>query len=148
MQTFNAKVLGEKIGLSSVTIASGDNKDMLNPLEEVDPQHVAMMQVLVDGMQERFASIVENSRGFESRDLLDGRIFSAPQALEHNFIDGIGYLQDAIDKLASLLGVEDLYMIRYYEERGFFETLMASRMPQLPDLNIMQSPRFLYLWKP
>lgn len=148
MQTFNAKVLGEKIGLSSVTIASGANKDMLNPLEEVDPLHLAMLQELVDAMQERFASIVENARGLESRDLLDGRIFSAPQALECNLIDGIGYLQDAIDKLALLLDVEDLHMIRYYEERGFFETLMASRLPQLPDINTIQSPRLLYLWKP
>ncbi len=148
MQTLNFKALGDKIGLSSVTIASGDNKDMLNPLEEVDPQHVAMLQELIDGMQERFASIVVNARDLDSRELLDGRVFSAAQAEEENLIDGIGYLQDAIDHLRVLLGVEDLRLIRYQEELGFFEMFMAAKMPQLPDFSAMQSPRFLYLWNP
>ena len=148
MQTLNMKGLGDKIGLSSVTIASGKNKDMLNPFEEVDPLHVEMLQELVDGMQDRFASIVEDSRGFENRDLLDGRIFNSPQALEENFIDGIGYLQDAIEKLTFLLDVDEIYLIRYHVQRGFFEALMSSKLPQLPNLEAMASPRFLYQWKP
>lgn len=148
MQTLNMKGLGDKLGLSSVTIASGENKDMLNPFEEVNPQHVAMLQDLVDSMQDRFASIVQESRGLESRELLDGRVFDAHQAMEHNLIDGIGYQQDAIDKLIILLGVDDLYMIRYEESRGFLDALLASRLPQLPDFNAVEAPRFLYLWKP
>ena len=148
IQTFNIKRLGDMIGLSSVTIASGDNKDMLNPLEEVDPVHRAMLQELVDGMQERFASIVVDSRELESRELLDGRVFSAPQAVEHQLIDHVGYFQDAVEILADLLGEEELYLVRYRESRGFFDTLMSSRLPRLPDLNAVESPRFLYLWKP
>ena len=148
MQTLNMKGLGEKVGLSSVTIASGKNKDMLNPFEEVNPVHVEMLQELVDGMQERFASIVETARGLESRELLDGRVFNAAQAMEHNLIDGVGYLQDAIDKLVFLLDVEDIYIVRYYEELGFFASLMASKMPAVPDFSAIQQPRFLYLWKP
>ena len=148
MQTLNMKGLGDKIGLSSVTIASGDNKDMLNPFEEVNPRHVAMLQELVDGMQERFASIVEDSRGLESRDLLDGRVFNAAQALEHDLIDGVGYLQDAIDKLTLLLDVEEIYIVRYQEQMGFFDMLMASKTPKVPEFNAIQSPKLLYLWKP
>jgi len=148
MQTLNMKGLGEKVGLSSVTIASGENKDMLNPFEEVDPQHVAMLQELVDSMQERFAQIVETSRGLESRELLDGRVFHAGQAMQHNLIDGVGYWQDAIDKLKFLLDVDDLYVVRYYKETSFFDSLMGAKMPNLPDFSAVQSPRFLYLWKP
>lgn len=148
MQTLNMKGLGDKIGLSSVTIASGDNKDMLNPFEEVNPRHVAMLQEIVDGMQERFASIVEGSRGLENRDLLDGRVFNAAQALEHDLIDGVGYLQDAIDKLTLLLDVEEIYLVRYQEQMGFFDTLMASKTPKVPEFNAIQSPKLLYLWKP
>ncbi len=149
MQTLNLKGLGDKLGLSSVTIASGENKDMLNPFEEVNPQHLAMLQQLVDGMHNRFASIVEESRGLESRELLDGRVFDAAQAVEHGFIDGVGYWQDAVDKLAEMLGEDDLYIIRYYEKRGFFDMLMASKLPAMPSLTAMEPPpRFLYLWKP
>lgn len=148
MQTLNMKGLGDKVGLSSVTIASGENKDMLNPFEEVNPKHLAMLQDLVDGMQDRFASIVVASRGLENRDLLDGRIFSADQALEHHFIDGIGYWDDAIDQLETLLGEDELYIVRYTQELGFFESLMSSKLPNLPDLASMEAPRFSYLWKP
>lgn len=148
MQTLNMKGLGDKVGITSVTIASGENKDMLNPFKEVNPQHVEMLQELVDGMQERFAHIVEQSRGLESRELLDGRVFNAAQALEHNLIDGVGYWQDAVDKLKFLMDVEDLYIVRYYKERSFFEALMGAKAPALPDFNAIEAPRFLYLWKP
>lgn len=148
MQSINMKALGDKIGLSSVTIASGKNKDMLNPFKEVNPQHVAMLQDLVDSMQDRFAGIVEQSRGLETRELLDGRVFNVTQAKEHNLIDGVGYWEDAIDKLKFLLDVEELYMIRYSDKYGFWDSLMASKMPVIPDFNAMQSPRLLYLWKP
>jgi len=148
MQTFNAKALSDKIGISAVTIASGENKDMLNPFEEVNPEHVAMLQELVDGMQDRFASIVQESRNLDSRELLDGRVFSAAQAMEHHLIDGMGYWQDAVDKLKELLDVEDLHIVRYYEARGFFDMLVSSKLPQLPDFNALAAPRFMYLWKP
>jgi protease-4 len=148
MQTINMKGLGDMIGLSSVTIASGKNKDMLNPLEPVNPEHMVMLQELVDQMQDRFASIVVESRGLESRELLDGRVFTADQALEYNLIDRVGYWNDAMNDLAALLEVEDLYIVRYAESMGFFDVLMSSRLPQVPDFNAVQSPRFLYLWKP
>jgi protease-4 len=148
MQTLNMKGLGDKVGLSSVTIASGENKDMLNPFEEVNPQHLAMLQELVDSMQERFASIVETSRGLETRELLDGRVFNVTQAVENNLIDGVGYWQDAVDKLKFLLDVDDLYVVRYYKELSFFDSLLGAKMPKLPDFSAVQSPRFLYLWKP
>lgn len=149
MQSINMKGLGDKLGLSSVTIASGANKDMLNPFKEVDPAHRAMLQALVDDMQDRFATIVEESRGFENRDLLDGRVFSAKQALKHNFIDKIGYWKEAVDELERLLGVDELYLVRYYEEQTFFEMLMSAKGPQLPDMTVLETtPRFLYQWKP
>lgn len=148
MQTLNMKGLADMIGLKSVTIASGANKDMLNPLKEVDPQHLEMLQELVDEMQNRFAGIVMDSRGIESRTLLDGRVFTADQAMNDNLIDGIGYWQEAVEQLKILLGVDDVYIIRYAEKQGFFDALFAAKSPKLPDINTMESPRFLYLWKP
>ncbi len=148
MQTLNMKGLGDKVGLKSVTIASGANKDMLNPFEEVDPKHVALLQELVDGMQDRFASIVVESRGLESRELLDGRVFDAEMALENKFIDDIGYWDDAVAQMEEMLGVDDLYIIRYQVKQSFFDALFQARLPNLPDLALAQSPRLLYLWKP
>ena len=148
MQTLNMKELGVKLGLSSVTIASGENKDMLNPFEEVDPKHLAMLQELVDSMQDRFASIVETSRGLESRELLDGRVFNVNQALEHGLIDAVGYWQDAVDELKLQMNAEDLYIVRYSEKYGFWDSLLSSKMPEIPDFSAVHSPRMMYLWKP
>lgn len=148
MQTLNMKGLGEKIGLSSVTIASGANKDMLNPFEEVNPQHLEMLQELVDSMQDRFASIVVDSRRLEHRDLLDGRVFNVNQAVEENLIDGVGYWEDAVDKLAGLMDVDDIYMVRYSTPLTFFESMFGAKTPKIPDFEAVEAPRFLYLWKP
>lgn len=148
MQSLNMKGLSEKLGLSSVTIKSGANKDMLNPFEEVNPEHIAMLQQMIDSMQDRFASIVQQSRGFESRELLDGRVFTASDALDKKFIDAIGYWQDAIDQTEALLGVDEVYMVKYSRKRGFFDALMSSKLPEISQLTSIQSPRFLYLWQP
>jgi len=148
MQTLNMKGLADMIGLQSVTIASGENKDMLNPLKEVNPRHLEMLQELVDEMQARFAGIVMDARGIESRALLDGRVLMARQALDNNLIDGIGYWQEAVDRLKVLLGVDDVYIVRYAEKHGVFDALLAAKSPKLPDVNTLESPRFLYLWKP
>jgi protease-4 len=148
MQTMNMEELGEKIGLSSVTIASGANKDMLNPFEAVNPVHVELLQGLVDSMYDRFATIVEDSRGLESRELLDGRVFDVAQALDYDLIDGVGYWQDSVDKLADLLGVDDLYIVRYARPQSFLESMLGAKTPKIPNFQAVQGSRFLYLWKP
>ncbi|MDZ8118297.1 signal peptide peptidase SppA [Pontiella agarivorans] len=149
MQTMNMKGLGDMIGLSSVTIASGENKDMLNPFEEVNPAHLNMLQTLVDSMQQRFAAIVMDSRGLEDDALLDGRVFSVGQALEENLIDGVGYWEDAVEKMCELLDVDELYLVRYGREMGFLDSLFASKTPHVPTLDLaVDPPRFMYLWKP
>lgn len=148
MQSVNMKGLGDMIGLKSVTIASGENKDMLNPLKEINPQHLEMLQGLVDDMQDRFASIVMQSRGLESRDLLDGRVFTAQNAIELGLIDEVGYWPDAVARMKALLDVEDLYIVRYAEEIGFLEAMMGAKAPRIPHVGAMDSPRFLYQWKP
>ncbi len=148
MQSFNMKELGDKLGLKSVTIASGENKDMLNPLEEVNPQHVAMLQSLVDDMQDRFASIVMTARGLDSRELLDGRVFTAQKACDHGLIDEIGYWPDAVERMKNMLDEEELYIIRYDEPMGFLDALLGAKTPTVPDLRAVESPRFLFQWKP
>jgi len=148
MQAMNLKKLGDKVGFSVVTITSGKNKDMLNPFEEVNPEHVALLQKLIDDMYDRFASIVMKSRGLDDRKLLDGRIFIAEGAFTNGFIDGIGYWEDAVEKTKELLGVKDLRIVRYNREMSVFQALLSAGMPRLPKLTAMELPRFMYLWKP
>ena len=151
MQSMNLQGLSEKIGITDVTIKSGANKDMLNPFRPVDTNQLALLQVLIDGMQTRFSGIVAESRKLDRAakpELFDGRIFSADEALNEGLIDEIGYWNDALARTAQLLDTGALRVIRYEPQRTFFEQLIEGKNPVvLPNLKL-RSPQFLYLWKP
>jgi len=150
MQTMNFQGLAEKVGITDVTIKSGANKDMLNPFQAVNTNQVALLQELIDEMQNRFRGIVAESRKLDpaAPNLFDGRIFSANAALNKGLIDEIGYWNDALARTAQLLDTGALYVIRYESKRTFFEQLIEGKSPVvLPSLKL-HAPQFLYLWKP
>lgn len=150
MQSMNFQGLSEKVGITDVTIKSGANKDMLNPFRAVDTNQVALLQILIDTMQNRFRGIVAESRKLDpaAPDLFDGRIFSASDALDKGLIDEIGYWNDALARTAQLLDTGALHVVRYEPQRTFFEQLVDGKTSiALPNLKL-HSPQFLYLWKP
>lgn len=148
MQSLNVKGLSDKVGLSAVTIKSGENKDLLNPFEEVNTNQVALLQEVVDGMQDRFAGLVMKARGLESRALLDGRIFLADAAWRAGLIDEVGYIDQALVKLAELVDEDDLYVVRYKEKVDIVSAFLSARVPSLSAMPLVEGPRFLYLWRP
>ena len=151
LSTVNAAGLAQKIGISGVTIASGENKDLLNPLEPVSDEHVAILRAAVDQSYERFVSLVSEARSIplkKLRPIADGRVFSADDALKHRLVDSIGYREDALDTLKTLLGADELCVVSYSESISFFEAL-AARPAWLPDLSALSAaPRPQFLWRP
>ena len=154
LQTLNVQGLSEKLGVTDTTIKSGKNKDMLNPFRPVDPEQVRLLQDSVDAMHDRFVGLVAEGRSIEKsklKDLADGRLFTADEALGHKLIDGIGYWDDAMDATAELLGVDDVRVVAYRTEKSFFEVLRDAQVP-LPGLRSLLTagsvPRRLYLWRP
>ncbi|HMP68209.1 MAG TPA: signal peptide peptidase SppA [Pirellulaceae bacterium] len=152
MQTLNWHALSERLGISDVTIKSGANKDMLNPFRESRPEELALLQDVVDDLHLRFVSIVSEARGYTSEELTalaDGRVFTAPRALHHGLVDDIGTWRDATAKIAELLDVPEVRLIRYYRQAGFLDWLFRARLPEpVRLLHPVQPPRFLYLWSP
>ena len=117
MNTINASELAHKIGLEGVTIASGENKDMLNPLKPVNPEHIKILEEPVQQLHDRFVGIVAENRKLPVetvRKLADGRIFSAPDALKNKLVDGIGHEKEAMERIKKLAGTD----VRIYEYRG------------------------------
>lgn len=120
MNGINAAELARKIGISGVTIASGENKDLLNPLKEVKPEHIALLRKPVDEMHERFVGIVAKGRGMppeKVRKLADGRIFSAASALEAGLIDGVFHEAGMIRELKRISGGKDVRIVRYMSRK-------------------------------
>lgn len=152
MQAINWKDLADSVGVRSITIKSGANKDMLNPFGEETEEQVALLQELIDSMHGRFTDIVHEARGMDRKvleGLADGRIFTAEQALEHELIDEIGYWDDAVQRTAELLNEESVRVIRYQRQSDFFSLFSQVNLPLSPaSLVDMTIPRPMYLWHP
>jgi protease-4 len=107
---------------------------------------------MIDSMHERFFNIVAAGRSIEAgtlRELADGRIFTADEALEHKLIDEIGYWDDVVVRTARLLGEPSVRIVRYERQPDFFEWLAEIRSPFAFDVwQEAGVPRFMYLWRP
>ena len=68
------------------------------------------------------------------REIADGRIYSAAQALELGLIDGIASYESALADLRSSYGLEssDVIEIRYQDNSFLGRMLGDARLPQVP----------------
>ena len=98
----------EKLGIKTVSITSGKNKDM----SSMNDEQVAIYQSIEDESYERFVEIVADGRGMTSEEvkqLADGRIYSAKQALENGLIDEICLYEDMQNMMSEELGGVQFY---------------------------------------
>jgi len=127
LNSYNVQDLATKIGLKSVTIKSGGNKDILNPFKTLTPEQEQMLQRMVDAMHTRFVNIVAEGRHLDEahvRAIADGRILLAAEALELGLINKIGYIDDAKAELTRLLGSKPSY-INPDEQPGFLRLIRS-----------------------
>ena len=91
-----------KHGIKSETIHAGKNKIMGSVDIPTTDEHRAIMQAVADECYNQFISIVAESRKLEeekTRELADGRIYTALQAKEKGLVDEILTFDDAVDFL-------------------------------------------------
>lgn len=142
LNSFNVQELAGKIGLKSVTIKSGGNKDILSPFAELTPEQQRMLQDMVDAMHSRFVSIVAEGRGLEEarvRAIADGRILLAQEALDNGLVDTIGYLDDAKAEFEKRFGVmpvfvedaEKIPLLKFFQSPTFWGACAASAVREL-----------------
>jgi len=98
MQLINFAGTMQKIGMEAEAITSGEMKDAGSPFEHLTTEEREIFQKLVDDFYDRFVEVVAAGREEldeeEVRELADGRVYSAEQALELGFVDRIGTLRD------------------------------------------------------
>ncbi len=155
----NLSGLMDKIGVANQTLTSGSYKDagsFLRPMEEAER---AQLQSVIDDLYSRFVDVVNEGRSELSaeriRELADGRIYSAPQALAAGLVDGISPLEDTIAALAKHLGVPEVQVVSYHRKRET-PTNIYSRTTVHAPLEIQSEavshlfprPGFYYLWWP
>ncbi len=155
----NLSGLMEKIGVADQTLTTGDFKDAGSPLRPMRPAEREQLQSVLNDLYERFKQVVLEGRpelGAERlAEVADGRIFSATQAMRHGLIDGIVDLPGAVDEARRRAGVDRARVVTYHRRREWRETVYTR--PPVPGgglletfsfLGALQSPTFLYLWRP
>lgn len=165
MQLFDLSGTLHKIGIEAPAITSALNKDAGSPFKKLNDEQRAIFQSIVDQMFESFVEVVDKGRPNLIREqvleLADGRVYSAPQALEAGLIDEIATLRETIADLKQELGTRRIRLVAYRRPLGYRPNYYAHATPagatgtQVNLLNLdgtswwlPPTPRFLYLWSP
>ncbi|MGH7787699.1 MAG: signal peptide peptidase SppA [Candidatus Binatia bacterium] len=160
----NISVAGllDKLGVHDQTVASGTMKDIGSPLRTMTPAERAVLQSLIGDMQTRFVGLVRERRPTLTAEMnatmVDGRVFSADQALGGGLVDAIGYLDGTIERAKQRAGVSEATVIRYRraDEHGDNLYARSAQGPPVSQVNLFnveldplsRAPNFLYLWTP
>lgn len=105
----NISQLLENLGIETETITSGDNKSMGSGTEAMTAEQRDIFQSLVDESYEQFVGIVAEGRDMtteEVKEIADGRIYTAKQALNNGLIDQIGTYEEAIADMKASYSLE------------------------------------------
>jgi protease-4 len=150
------ELLEEKLGIQPVIFKSGEKKDWPSPFRPVtEEQRQYIQDKLINPAYNRFVQVVAEGRGevltlADVRRLSDGSIYGAEEALSEKLIDKIGYIDEAIEQVKSLAGIEKAQVVEY--RRSFsLAYLLSSRSGNIlkidkSTLYELSTPQILYLW--
>jgi len=152
MFRLDASGLMQKIGVQSIEISSGDRKGMGSPFRALAPEERAIFQNMIDTLDGRFVGLVAEERKLpvESvKKIADGRIFTSREAQDAGLIDGIGYLDDALEQARKLANIERASVVTYFRPGEYRANLYSLNLINI-DLSALEAPgvHFLYAWWP
>lgn len=134
--------LFEKYGIESTSITAGKNKNMFNINEPITAEQRQIIQDYINEAYDQFTGIVAKERSLpieRVRELADGRIYTAKQALEIKLIDKICGYDEAVDYMKSELyndsGIALEYVEYVYEKTfsDFFSSISTKISGQKAD---------------
>jgi protease IV len=122
----------------------------------------AVFQGIIDHFYDGFVSIVAKQRPAldeaQVRELADGRVWTAHEALELGFVDQIGTLRTALAAIKHQIGAQRVRVVTYHRPLDWKPNIYASQPGGTPQVNLINidlpsswtdtAPRFLYLWAP
>lgn len=131
---FNAEALLEELGVSIISITSGDNKALGSLWEELKPEQRVILEDFVDEAYEEFVRVIVEGRDLSEAEVLslaDGRIYTGRQALANGLVDELGDLEQAIVKAAELGGIEGEPRLVEFETTPSFWQILDGLNSQL-----------------
>ena len=156
----NFSGLMDRFGVEDQTTKAGAYKDTGSMLRPQTAEDRAILQGVIDDLHERFRVVVARGRpklGRERVDALsDGRIYSAPQALENGLVDQVGDIEAAVSALEARVGVASSYVVSYHRPSEWRRNLYTRSPIASPRTGNLEggsrtpglAPGFHYLWQP
>jgi protease IV len=150
----------EKVGVKVEALKSGAHKDTGSVFRDLSDDERKLLQAMIDDMHGRFVGVVARGRQAvmteaQARELADGRIYTADQALKLKLIDRIGYLKDAVDEAKTLAGMKGAKLVIYTRRPDLAENVYSpTRASTSSDTAAMDfvrrslAFRLYYLWEP
>ena len=162
MQTISLKGTMDKLGIKAVAIKSGTLKDIGSPLKDLNTEEELVLKEIITQFYEQFLEVVlEGRKGLKEqklRELADGRVYTAKQAMENGLIDRIGYPDDAIKWAKKMAHVEKAKVVIYHRPIDYKPNVYGRASNpievgalvnvELPGWLKAEGPQFLYLWQP
>jgi len=163
MQTISFAGTMEKLGIKSVAIKSGELKDLASPLHDLTEEEKEILQGIITQFYEQFLEVAakgrKNLNEQELRELADGRVFTANEALKEGLIDRVGYPSNATAWAKKMAGVTKAKVIIYHRPVSYKPNIYSTEMSagnnigalvniELPDWLSSNGVQFLYLWQP
>lgn len=155
---YNASELAKNIGVRVEPLATGALKDSLNPFRDLSAEEQEVWKKILDDAFGRFVSVIADNRSELDeegvRKLATGQIYTANQALENHLVDQLGYVEDAVESLASGLQLTEYDAFEYRETTTILDAFLgnnasasANVTEQLLDAAV---PRAMYYcsWNP
>ena len=126
----------EKYGVKTETITAGRNKAMGSSVEPMTDEQKAIFQSLVDDAYEQFTGIVSEERGIDLqavKNLADGRVYTAKQALKLGLVDSIGTFDEAVADMKKTNDLKNCEVIDVvYQDNSFWGSILSGA--KIPDI--------------
>ena len=159
---YNLQDAMAQLNLVADPVKSGPRIDMGTVTTPLDDATRALLQSMADAYRDHLHRRVHERRPAMSpsdfQTLADGRVVLAAQAIKLHLIDGVGYMDDAIDLAARLAGQSGAEVVMHHRS-GYPTSSIYSITPSptqpadalpfsYPGLDRAKLPTFLYLWQP
>ncbi len=163
IQTISFAGTMEKLGIKSEAIKSGELKDMASPLHDLSDEEREVLQGIITQFYEQFLEVVAEGRREipeqKLRELSDGRVFTAKEALDEKLVDRVGYPDDAIAWAKEMAGVTKARVVIYHRPVSYKPNIYGSEASvssnvgvflnvEMPEWLNSNGVQFLYLWQP
>jgi protease-4 len=127
---YDVSKLAEKFGVDSAPLKTGEFKDALNPFRPISEPERKVWENILNQAFEQFIEVIDTNRdpltAEKVKELATGQIYTAKDAQANGMIDGIGYEDEALEKLKEHLGLPKARVVTYEHPLTLVDVLLGS----------------------